>query len=44
MAADLHFHFFARNYREAYGTVVLRPDHRLDLSAPATSDRPADDQ
>lgn len=28
----------------SYGTVVLRPDRRLDLSAPPTPDRPADDQ
>jgi hypothetical protein len=27
-----------------YGTVVLRPDHRLDLSTPPTPDRLADDQ
>jgi hypothetical protein len=26
-----------------YGTVVLRPDRRLDLSAPPAPDRPADD-
>jgi hypothetical protein len=27
-----------------YGTVVLRSDHRLDLSTPPTPDRLADDQ